>query len=162
MVDMIDDTPSNPSTSPFEDDELSVDSSGSFLGDIHVLTTLISGAGPHNVYSSQSHEEVFGIDSDSSFVGYIDGVHSFHTCNNSGSGTEDEQVVVARTEDPVEYDSTVATSQSTEGSSNLGVHVKSIDEPAKVAKKKRKKSFRDLVSSLRRTVWCRSSMKTKK
>lgn len=143
-----------------EDDELSVDTSGSFLGDIRVLTTLLSGASPNNVYSSQSNEYGFGIDSDNSFVGYIDGVYSFRTSNSSGSST-DEQAQV-QSEDVLKYDYTVATSQSTEDSNNPDVTVKYIDEATNGTIRKKKKSFKAILSSLRRNFCCASVKKPTK
>lgn len=143
-------------TSRFDDDEISTDTNGSFLGDIHVLTTLLSAASPLNVYSSQSHDDDFGIESDSSFVGYIDGVHLFRENMSKPPGDGGEESAALQVDCVEEYDYTVATSQSTEGSSNPSVGAKCVDGTDRGLKKGKKKSFKGIVSSIRRTLCCTS------
>jgi hypothetical protein len=49
----------------------------------------------HLMFTRQkSHNDGFGIESDSSFVGYIDGVHSFHKNTSKPPGGSEELTVL--------------------------------------------------------------------
>jgi hypothetical protein len=82
-------------------------------------------------------------------------VHSFHENTSKSPGGSDE-LTVLQADGVEEYDYTVSTSQSTEGSSNPSVAAKCVGGIDKGSKKDKKKSFKGIVSSLRRTFCCRS------
>ena len=122
-------------------DHSSVGSNASFLGDVDVLTSMLSGARVEDVAASKDAEEEYEIKSDSSFVGYIDGVHSFPSSNTDG------EHVGVKTSD---LECTVATSESTDDTLQeaSGVHLRCVDKLVKKSKKTKGKGVKDVLLQL--------------
>jgi hypothetical protein len=108
-------------------DESSMDTSGSFVGDVDVCE----------------------VESINSFVGYIEGVHSFPS-----SGTDNAPI--STQVDDVDYSCTVATSQSTEDTPDASESssVSSVVKPFNGSKKYKKKGLKRVVSSVRCRLCC--------
>ena len=138
--------------SPRSVNDNSSDETPSFLDEVHALTSLLSGV--RDVAESRDEDE-------SSFVGYIDGVHSM-TNNNH---VEEERVGVQT--NFTEYGCAVSTSQSTEGTRIMSdfSHVSVKDnKPSQASKKDERDKTKGMksrvLSSVRRRLG-RSSKKTK-
>lgn len=120
--------------------------SKSFLGDVDVLTSMLSGARVEDVAASQDTEDDCEIESESSFVGYIDGVYSFPTSNVEGKhfGVQTSDL-----------ECTVATSESTDDTNAQDVseiHFTGVGKPVNNSKKKKGKGVKYLFASIRRRM----------
>ena len=139
--------------SPRSVNDDSSDASPSFLDEVHALTSLLSGI--RDIAESRDDDE-------SSFVGYIGGVHSL-TNNNHG---EEERVGVQT--NVMEYGCSVTTSQSTEGtrvmsdSSYLSVKDNKLAKASKKGERNETKGIKSRVLSSVRRRLSRSSKKAKK